>query len=200
MVGIRGKGIISPYAEVGVDVDKPDDLRLAQQYLGGCSFEPLKQQAGRRKLLHQLYLQVIIQGDLVGLNYPANIKVETREELRKVKFSAVILAAGKGVRMRSQLPKVVHQVAGKPMVVHVADAVRQAGIERQILVVGHGRQAVEALFPPGTVEFAVQAEQLGHWTCPAAGCRIRSAGMTPSWSWLETPPYLQAATLKALID
>ena len=39
VVGIRGKGIISCYAEVGVDVDKPDDLRLAQQYLGGISFE-----------------------------------------------------------------------------------------------------------------------------------------------------------------
>ncbi|MFA7077514.1 MAG: nucleotidyltransferase family protein [Syntrophomonas sp.] len=38
VVGIRGKGIISPYAEVGVDVDKPDDLLMAQQYLGGIHF------------------------------------------------------------------------------------------------------------------------------------------------------------------
>ena len=38
VVGIRGKGIISSYAEVGVDVDKPDDLRLAQEYLGGIDF------------------------------------------------------------------------------------------------------------------------------------------------------------------
>ena len=38
VVGIRGKGIISPYAEVGVDVDKPEDLRLAQQYLAGIDF------------------------------------------------------------------------------------------------------------------------------------------------------------------
>ncbi len=39
VAGIRGKGIISPYAEVGVDVDKPGDLLLAQQYLGNISFE-----------------------------------------------------------------------------------------------------------------------------------------------------------------
>ncbi|MEQ8237081.1 MAG: hypothetical protein ABRQ23_09900, partial [Syntrophomonadaceae bacterium] len=37
--GVRGKGIISPYAEVGVDVDKPDDLKLAQKFLGGIQFE-----------------------------------------------------------------------------------------------------------------------------------------------------------------
>lgn len=78
-----------------------------------------------------------------------------------MRFSAVILAAGKGVRMHSELPKVVHRVAGKPMVVHVTDAVRGAGVDRIVLVVGHGRHSVEELFPPGTVEFAVQEKQLG---------------------------------------
>lgn len=78
-----------------------------------------------------------------------------------MKITAVILAAGKGVRMCSQLPKVVHQVAGKPMVVHVADVARQAGADRIVLVVGHSRQKVEDLFGPGMVEFVVQEEQLG---------------------------------------
>jgi bifunctional UDP-N-acetylglucosamine pyrophosphorylase/glucosamine-1-phosphate N-acetyltransferase len=115
-----------------------------------------------------------------------------------VKFSAVILAAGKGVRMRSELPKVVHQVAGQPMVVHVAAAVRQAGIERQILVVGHGRQAVEALFPPGRVEFVVQAEQLGtgHALLQA---RDKFSGDDTILVLAGDTPLLQAATLKALI-
>ncbi|MCX5779364.1 MAG: NTP transferase domain-containing protein, partial [Firmicutes bacterium] len=115
-----------------------------------------------------------------------------------MKFSAVILAAGKGVRMRSQLPKVVHQVAGQPMVVHVANAVRQAGIQRQILVVGHGRQAVEALFTPGTVEFVVQAEQLGtgHALLQAAD---KVSGDDTILVLAGDTPLLQAATLQALI-
>lgn len=115
-----------------------------------------------------------------------------------MKFSAVILAAGKGVRMRSQLPKVVHQVAGQPMVVHVANAVRQAGIQRQILVVGHGRQSVEALFTPGTVEFVVQAEQLGtgHALLQAAD---KVSGDDTILVLAGDTPLLQAATLQALI-
>lgn len=76
-------------------------------------------------------------------------------------ISAVILAAGKGVRMKSQLPKVVHRVAGKAMVEHVSQAARSAGADKVVVVVGHGRNAVEELFPAGTVEFAVQEEQLG---------------------------------------
>jgi bifunctional UDP-N-acetylglucosamine pyrophosphorylase/glucosamine-1-phosphate N-acetyltransferase len=60
-----------------------------------------------------------------------------------LKYSAVILAAGKGVRMVSKLPKVLHPVAGKPMVAHVINQVKAAGIENIILVVGSGRQEVE---------------------------------------------------------
>jgi bifunctional UDP-N-acetylglucosamine pyrophosphorylase/glucosamine-1-phosphate N-acetyltransferase len=100
--------------------------------------------------------------------------------------------------MRSQLPKVVHQVAGQPMVVHVANAVRQAGIQRQILVVGHGRQAVEALFAPGSVEFVVQAEQLGtgHALLQAAD---KISGDDTILVLAGDTPLLQAATLQTLI-
>ena len=54
-------------------------------------------------------------------------------------LAAIILAAGKGERMKSDLPKVVHEVAGRPMVWWVVDAVRRAGAQRIVLVVGHGR-------------------------------------------------------------
>ncbi len=116
-----------------------------------------------------------------------------------MRFSAVILAAGKGVRMCSQLPKVVHRVAGKPMVVHVTDAVRAAGVDRMILVVGHGRQAVEELYPPGAVEFAVQEEQLGtgHALLQAEG---KVSGDDTILVLAGDTPLLQAATLKAMID
>ncbi|HAP80809.1 MAG TPA: bifunctional N-acetylglucosamine-1-phosphate uridyltransferase/glucosamine-1-phosphate acetyltransferase, partial [Enterobacteriaceae bacterium] len=53
-------------------------------------------------------------------------------------MSVVILAAGKGTRMYSDLPKVLHTLAGKPMVQHVIDAATQVGAQRVHLVYGHG--------------------------------------------------------------
>lgn len=101
--------------------------------------------------------------------------------------------------MRSQLPKVVHRVAGKPMVMHVCDAARQAGAHRLVVVVGHGREAVEAVFAPGTVEFAVQEEQLGTGhallqTQPLVGGE-QTIMVLPG-----DTPLLQARTLQELID
>ena len=51
---------------------------------------------------------------------------------------AIILAAGKGTRMKSSLPKVLHPVAGRPMLHWVVDAVRGTGPDRIVIVVGHG--------------------------------------------------------------
>jgi len=74
--------------------------------------------------------------------------------------TAVILAAGMGTRMKSDLVKVLHPLAGKPMIEHVIDAVRAAGVDRCIVVVGHQADRVkETVKRP--VEFVVQAEQLG---------------------------------------
>lgn len=78
-------------------------------------------------------------------------------------ISAVILAAGKGTRMKSDLPKVVHPVGGRPMVCAVVDACLASGVSRVIAVVGYQQEKVrEALASYGsTVEYVVQAEQLG---------------------------------------
>ena len=72
----------------------------------------------------------------------------------------VILAAGKGTRMKSVLPKVLHQVGGKPMVQHVLDAAREAGAHRNIVVVGFGAEFVRSAIQ-GVAEVVVQEEQLG---------------------------------------
>jgi|GEM_PF-350772 len=78
------------------------------------------------------------------------------------KPSAIILAAGRGTRMRSDLPKVVFPVGGRPMVCAVVDACLAAGCGRVIVVVGHRQELVrEALAAYPTVEFAVQDQQLG---------------------------------------
>ena len=57
----------------------------------------------------------------------------------------IILAAGKGTRMKSKLPKVLHCAGGKPMVEHVLDAAKSAGSTRNIVVVGFGREQVQAV-------------------------------------------------------
>lgn len=63
--------------------------------------------------------------------------------------------------MNSRLPKVMHKVAGQPMVMHVVQAAREAGIKRIVLVVGHGRELLMETLSPAGLEFVVQEEQLG---------------------------------------
>jgi bifunctional UDP-N-acetylglucosamine pyrophosphorylase/glucosamine-1-phosphate N-acetyltransferase len=60
------------------------------------------------------------------------------------KTAAIVLAAGLGTRMRSRLPKVLHQVAGRPMIDHVLDALAGAGIQHRVVVTGHLGEQVEA--------------------------------------------------------
>ena len=57
--------------------------------------------------------------------------------------AAIILAAGQGTRMRSRLPKVLHPLAGRPILGHVLDAVGRAGVEHRVVVVGHGAEEIE---------------------------------------------------------
>lgn len=72
----------------------------------------------------------------------------------------IILAAGKGTRMKSKLPKVLHCAGGKPMVEHVLDAAKNAGSTRNIVVVGFGREQVQAVLGD-KAEIVLQEEQLG---------------------------------------
>lgn len=74
--------------------------------------------------------------------------------------ATVILAAGKGTRMKSRLPKVLHHVCGKPMVEHVLDAAQAIGIEKQVVVVGFGAEEVRAAMGK-RCDYVVQTEQLG---------------------------------------
>jgi bifunctional UDP-N-acetylglucosamine pyrophosphorylase / glucosamine-1-phosphate N-acetyltransferase len=73
----------------------------------------------------------------------------------------VILAAGQGSRMKSSLPKVLHRIAGKPMLHHVMDTARQLGAERIHGVIGHGADQVREITPAENVQWAMQEQQLG---------------------------------------
>ena len=76
------------------------------------------------------------------------------------KMVAVILAAGKGTRMKSARPKVLHAVGGKPMLQHVMEAAKQAGADRTVVVVGFGGDQVQAEIG-SAAEYVLQTEQLG---------------------------------------
>jgi len=73
----------------------------------------------------------------------------------------VILAAGQGKRMRSALPKVLHRIAGRPLLAHVIDAARSLKPDRIHVVYGHGGDAVRAAFEGAAVEWVEQARRLG---------------------------------------
>ncbi len=75
---------------------------------------------------------------------------------------AVVLAAGRGTRMKSDLPKVLFPVLGRPMIHWVLDALASAGVSRSVVVVGYREELVrEELADRSGIEFATQAEQLG---------------------------------------
>jgi len=75
---------------------------------------------------------------------------------------AVVLAAGKGTRMSSELPKVLHPVCARPMIHFVLDAVEQCDVEQTVVVVGHQAEAVKKeLAGRKQVEFAMQHDQHG---------------------------------------
>jgi bifunctional UDP-N-acetylglucosamine pyrophosphorylase/glucosamine-1-phosphate N-acetyltransferase len=74
--------------------------------------------------------------------------------------TVVVLAAGQGKRMNSPLPKVLHQVCGVPMVLHVIAAARAVGARRVVVVLGHGHEQVRPYLPPDCV-VALQEQQLG---------------------------------------
>jgi bifunctional UDP-N-acetylglucosamine pyrophosphorylase/glucosamine-1-phosphate N-acetyltransferase len=75
-------------------------------------------------------------------------------------LALVVLAAGKGTRMNSDLHKVLHPIAGRPMLLHLLDSAAALSPERQVVVVGSGRDKLEAALD-NNVSLAVQEPQLG---------------------------------------
>lgn len=78
-----------------------------------------------------------------------------------VKIDAVVLAAGKGTRMKSDLPKVLHELAGRPLLDHVLDTVEAVGIDHTVVVVGHMAELVKQTCRREGLDYALQEPQLG---------------------------------------
>jgi bifunctional UDP-N-acetylglucosamine pyrophosphorylase/glucosamine-1-phosphate N-acetyltransferase len=86
---------------------------------------------------------------------------QERDPMNEQKLAAVILAAGRGTRMKSDLPKVLHRVAGLPMACYPARLATALGSSPAVMVIGHGASAVEKALADEGLLFAVQNEQLG---------------------------------------
>lgn len=119
-------------------------------------------------------------------------------------ISAIILAAGKGTRMNSDLPKVVHPVGGRPMVRAVVQACRRAGCGRVIVVVGYQQALVRAALADLGCEFVEQREQLGtgHAVGMAAPALAGEAAMpgSPVLVLCGDGPLIRESTLRSLVE
>ena len=111
---------------------------------------------------------------------------------------AIILAAGFGTRMKSDQPKVIHPLLGKPLVNYVIEAAKEAGVAEVCVVVGHGSEQVQAAITDPDVTYAMQSEQLGtgHAVMMAADF-IESEGHT--LVLFGDTPLITSETLKSMI-
>lgn len=114
-------------------------------------------------------------------------------------FSVVVLAAGKGTRMKSKLPKVLHPVAEKPMVQHIIDTLNTLGAANIHLIYGHGGEQLQETLGHNELNWCLQAEQLGtgHAVQQAAGHISDNEDVL---ILVGDAPLIKASTLQQLID
>jgi bifunctional UDP-N-acetylglucosamine pyrophosphorylase / glucosamine-1-phosphate N-acetyltransferase len=114
-------------------------------------------------------------------------------------MNIVILAAGMGKRMHSALPKVLHPLAGQPLLSHVIDTARSLSPSRLVVVIGHGGDAVRAAVGAPDVQFAVQEQQLGTGHALAQALPLLDPSV-PTLVLYGDVPLTRASTLKRLTD
>jgi bifunctional UDP-N-acetylglucosamine pyrophosphorylase/glucosamine-1-phosphate N-acetyltransferase len=128
----------------------------------------------------------------------------TEKPLQPVDFQSkfmnvVVLAAGMGKRMRSDLPKVLHRLAGRPLIAHVLDTARSLSPSRIVVIHGHGGRAVPDAMAAPDLTWAVQSPQLG------TGHAVRQAlphldDAVPTLILYGDVPLTRAATLRRLVE
>ena len=115
------------------------------------------------------------------------------------KCLAIVLAAGQGTRMKSELPKVLHPICGVPLVGWVLRGLKSAGVDDVCVVVGHGADQVKEVLGDG-VGYAVQSEQLG--TAHAVMCAEEALGRATGSVLILAGdvPMLSAETMRELVE
>ena len=114
-------------------------------------------------------------------------------------LDVIVLAAGQGKRMRSDLPKVLHPLAGRPLLAHVLDTARALSPRKTIVVHGHGAERVRAAFPQGDLDWVLQAEQLGTGHAVQQAIPKVDAKSTVVILYGDVP-LVSAENLKCLVD
>lgn len=126
-----------------------------------------------------------------------------------MKVTAILLAAGQGTRMKSDLPKVLHPVLGQPMIWHALESVKQATSETPVVVVGHGAEAVTKYLgdsartvlqdpPLGTAHAVMQAEPLLRGTLRSRSTQDEAGGLV--LVCYADMPLLRGESLKRLVE
>ena len=116
------------------------------------------------------------------------------------RFAVVILAAGQGTRMRSDTHKVLHPIASRPMLLHLLESVDSLGADKKVVVVGKGREQVEAAIQGRDVILAIQSEQKG------TGHAVQQAGEAladydgPIIILYADTPFVEPETLQRMLD
>lgn len=121
------------------------------------------------------------------------------ESASSTPLAIVILAAGKGTRMKSDVHKVLHPIAGRPMLMHLMDTASRLSPERQVVVVGSGREQLEAALG-NSAQIAVQEPQLGtgHAVQQAEGALAGFSGDV--LILYGDVPFVREQTMRAMLD
>lgn len=114
-------------------------------------------------------------------------------------MNIVILAAGAGKRMRSALPKVLHPLAGRPLLSHVIDTARGLQPTKLVVVIGHGAEQVQQRVAAPDVEFAVQTQQLGTGHAVQQALPMLDTSV-PTLVLYGDVPLTRASTLERLVS
>ncbi len=113
-------------------------------------------------------------------------------------LNVVVLAAGQGKRMYSNLPKVLHPLGGKPLLQHVLDAARQLRPENLVVVYGHGGEIVRQAMPEASLRWALQSPQLGTGHALAQALPLLNEAL-PTLVLYGDVPLVQPSTLEHLL-
>lgn len=116
------------------------------------------------------------------------------------RFAVVILAAGEGTRMRSDTHKVLHPIASRPLLLHLLDRVDELGADKRVVVVGKGRDQVEAALAGRDVGIAIQAEQKGTGHAVQQAEAELAGYDGPVIILYGDAPFAEAATLGRMVD
>jgi len=118
----------------------------------------------------------------------------------KRSFAVIVLAAGQGTRMRSDTHKVLHPIASRPVLLHLLDRVAALGAERQVVVVGKGRDQVEAAIGGSGATLAFQAEQKGTGHAVQQAAKALEGYDGPLLILYGDTPFVEAETLRRMLD